>query len=204
MGSNLELNKDDQFIFGIDVSGSMQERDAGGLTRIEACKEAAISLIREASKWDEDGVDVLTFGHQIKHLGAITADKAEELIKPLKATEASTDTAGLIRKAYELHVAKASSDQTVLFIVTDGEPNDEAAVITEIRRIAKEQEAEKEVFSIGFLTVGNIAPSLQAFLTKLDDTLDAKDKNGNPIDIVDVKELAGIDFVTAFAGAIGD
>lgn len=205
MGSNLELNRGDQFIYALDVSGSMQETDAGGgMSRIEAAKEQAITLVREASKWDEDGVDLLTFGHQVKHLGAVTAEKAEEIIRGLKANEASTDTAGVIRAAFELHTKKASDDQTVLFVVTDGEPADQGAVISEIRRIAKTQETSKEVFSISFLTVGKRGSALEAFLTKLDDALDAKDKNGAPIDIVDVKELAGIDFVSAFAGAIGD
>lgn len=202
--SNLELNKGDQFIFGVDVSASMQTKDVGGQSRIEALKEQVITFIGEAAKYDPDGVDVVTFGSKITHLGALTAAEAKDKIAPLKASEMSTDTAGLIRKAWTLHQDKASSDQTVLFIATDGEPNDREAVKNEIRAIAKQQEADKEVFSISFLTVGTIDPGLQSFLTELDDTLNAQDKNGAAIDIVDVKALAEVDFETAFSGAVHD
>jgi Mg-chelatase subunit ChlD len=202
--SNLELNKGDQFIFGVDVSASMQTKDVGGQSRIEALKEQVITFIGEASKYDEDGVDVITFGQKITHLGALTAAQAKDAIAPLKATEVSTDTAGLIRKAWDLHKAKGSSDQTVLFIATDGEPNDREAVKAALRDCAKQQEADKEVFSVSFLTVGTIDSGLQSFLTELDDTLNAKDKNGADIDIVDVKALSEVDFETAFGGAVHD
>jgi Mg-chelatase subunit ChlD len=204
MGSNLELNKGDQFIFGVDVSASMQTADVNGTSRIEALKEQVITFIGEASKYDPDGVDVITFGQKITHLGALTADQAKDAISKLKANEAMTDTAGLIRKAWTLHQDKASEDQTVLFIATDGEPSDAVAVKDELRAIAKMQTADNEVFSVSFLTVGKISSTLQAFLTELDDTLDAKDKNGNPIDIVDVKALAEVDFLSAFVGAVND
>jgi Mg-chelatase subunit ChlD len=204
MGSNLELNRGDQFIFGVDVSASMQTKDVGGTSRIEALKEQVIAFIGEASKYDPDGVDVITFGQKITHLGALTAEQAKDAITPLKANEAMTDTAGLIRKAWTLHQDKKSEDQTVLFIATDGEPSDQDAVKTELRAIAKQQTADNEVFSVSFLTVGVLSPSLSAFLTELDDTLNAKDKNGEPIDIVDVKALADVDFLSAFVGAVND
>lgn len=204
MGSNYELNKGDQFIFGVDVSASMQTKDVNGASRIEALKEQVITFIGEASKYDPDGVDVITFGQKITHLGALTAEEAKTRIAALTANEAMTDTAGLIRKAWELHTAKASEDQTVLFIATDGEPSDQEAVKTALREIAGQQTADKEVFSVSFLTVGNISASLQAFLTELDDTLNAKDKNGADIDIVDVKALSEVDFLTAFVGAVND
>jgi hypothetical protein len=204
MGSNYELDQGDQFIFGIDVSASMQTADVGRKSRIEALKEKVVVFIKEASKYDPDGVDVLTFGQYVKHLGAVTADEAEKLITPLKANEMATDTAALIAKAYELFTAKASPDNTVLFIATDGAPSDRNAVKSEIRRIAKLQDAGNENFSISFLTVGEIDAGLQSFLTELDDDLKAVDKNGNPIDIVDVKAFADVDFMSAFAGALND
>jgi Mg-chelatase subunit ChlD len=204
MGSNYELNQGDQFIFGVDVSLSMKTKDVKGMSRIDALKEQVITFIGEASKYDPDGVDVITFGQNVTHLGALTAAQAKDAIAPLQASEPSTDTAGLIRKAWELHTAKKGEDQTVLFIATDGEPNSRSAVKEEIRKIAAQQEADNETFSISFLTVGTIDSGLQSFLTELDDTLNAKDKNGADIDIVDVKALNDIDFMTAFVGAVHD
>ncbi len=193
----LELNKGDNFIFAIDVSGSMALRDCpGNSTRIEFLKEKVITFAREASNWDEDGIDVLTFGHQVLAFQGVTADKAAELIGGFKANESSTATAAVIQKAYELH-KKGAYAQTVLFVATDGEPSDRNAVREVIRSIASEIKDEHE-FAISFLTVGVIDAALQSFLTELDDTLKAK------YDIVDVKALTDVDFVAAFAGALND
>ncbi|MEI7578597.1 MAG: VWA domain-containing protein [bacterium] len=201
--SNLELNKGDNFIFGVDVSGSMQTNDCpNGLSRIEFLKEKTIQFANEASKYDEDGIDVLAFGHQITSYRGITAEKASEVIGSFKANEMSTNTAELIKQAYLLHKTSGKDggrkEQTVLFVATDGEPNDQEAVKKAIIDITLDVLDERE-FNISFLTVGNISPALKAFLTSLDDDL-----KGAKYDIVDVKTLEEVDFISAFAGALND
>jgi Mg-chelatase subunit ChlD len=197
VANNLELNEGDNFIFGVDVSGSMGTSDCpGGMSRIEFLKEKVIQFTNEASKYDSDGIDIITFGHAITPYKGVTADKAKELIGGFKATEASTDTAGLIRKAYEMHKT-GGYEQTVLFIATDGAPKSMEEVKTVIRDIASNVKDPRE-FSISILTVGKIDPALRDFLTTLDDDLKAKH------DIVDVKELESVDFMTAFVGATND
>lgn len=195
--SNLELNKGDNFIFGIDVSGSMQTKDCPGNTsRIEFLKENVITFAKEASKWDEDGIDIIPFGETAKPQKGVSAENAATIIGALKATHGMTDTAALIREAYSLH-QQGGYKQTVLFVATDGEPSDRGAVKEEIRKIAANLKDEHE-FAISILTVGNIDPGLRDFLTELDDTLNAK------FDIVDVKALTEVDFMTAFSGALHD
>lgn len=197
-GNNLELNEGDNFYFGLDVSGSMASQDCpGGLSRIQFSKEKAIQFANEASKYDTDGITVLTFGHQVKVYDGISADKAGEIIGKLSADEAATDTAALIRKAWELHKA-GKYEQSVLFVVTDGDPTDKAAVKQAIIDITNSVTDERE-FNISFLTVGNISSSLSAYLTSLDDDL-----KGAKYDIVDVKTLEEVNFLTAFAGALND
>lgn len=196
--NNLELNTGDNFIFGVDVSGSMATADCpGGLTRIQFLKEKTIQFAREASKYDTDGIDVLAFGHQVTPYQGVTGDKASDIIGGLKANESATMTHLLIQKAWELHKA-GKYEQTVLFVATDGEPSDREAVKKTIVEITQKIEDEKE-FKISFLTVGTIAPSLQTFLTGLDDDL-----KGAKHDIVDVKRLEEVDFMQAFAGALND
>jgi len=195
--NQFELNKGDNFIFGVDTSGSMTLTDCpGGLPRIEFLKEKVITFAKEASKWDEDGIDILTFGHKITTYKGVTAEKAEQLISGFQANEGSTDTAGLIREAYKLHKAGGYA-QTVLFVATDGAPADREAVKEVIRTIAAEVKDPKE-FKISILTVGNIDSALEAFLTELDDNLKAKH------DIVDRKALTDVDFMQAFMGALND
>lgn len=196
--SNLELNKGDNFIFGCDVSASMGATDTPtGASRIDYLKEKIQLFIGEAGKYDEDGIDVITFGHSINHIAGVTPDKASEIVSRLKATEMSTDTAGLINKAYAVHKA-GGYEQTVLFVATDGEPSDKAAVQSAIVEITKDLKEEHE-FAISFLTVGKRTPALEAFLTSLDDDL-----KGAKYDIVDVKTLEEVDFIQAFAGALHD
>jgi Mg-chelatase subunit ChlD len=196
--SQLELNKGDNFIFGLDVSASMGAKDCpGGLSRIEYSKEKTILFTNEASKWDEDGIDLITFGHAVNLLPNVNAQKAADTIGALKANEGSTDTAGVIAAAYKRHKDTASK-QTVFFLITDGEPNDRNAVKKVITDISNGLADEHE-FAISFLTVGNIAPELESFLTALDDDL-----KGAKHDIVDVKKLEDVDFMAAFAGALHD
>lgn len=199
--SNLELNKGDQFIFAVDVSGSMGATDTpSGQSRIEFSKEQTKTFIGEASKYDEDGVDVLTFGHQVLHLGALNVEKAGEIITGLKANEGSTDTAGVLAKAFELANAKRQAGETnniVVFVITDGEPNDREAVKQVICKQAETQ-TNGEDLGIIFLTVGKIDAGLRSFLDDLDDNLNAK------FDIVDVKDLHEVNFVEAFLGAVND
>lgn len=196
--SQLELNKGDNFIFAIDVSASMQATDTpSGQQRIEYLKEKVNTFVAEAAKWDTDGIDVVTFGHAVKTFQGVTAEKAKEIIDPLKASEGSTDTAGAIDAAWKLHKANGSK-QSVLFLATDGEPNDQDKVFKTIADITQQLTDEHE-FAISFLTVGQPGDGLKAFLTKLDDALP-----GAKHDIVDVKALEEVDFMAAFAGALHD
>lgn len=196
--SNFELNKGDNFIFGVDVSGSMANTDCpNGLSRIEYLKEKTIQFAVEASKWDEDGIDILSFGHNITPYLGVTAAKASEIISKFKANEGMTDTASLIKAAYKLH-KDGKKEQTVLFVATDGAPSDQEAVKKAIIDITLDVADERE-FCISFLTVGKIDDALKSFLTALDDDL-----KGAKYDIVDVKTLEEIDFMSAFMGALND
>lgn len=196
--STFELNKGDNFIFGVDVSASMQAKDCpGGLARIEFLKETVIAFTGEACKWDDDGIDVITFGQKVTAFKNITAEKAKELIGGFKANEGMTDTAAAIRAAYQLHT-DGGYTQTVFFLATDGEPADREAVKKAIVDISNGLKNEHE-FAISILTVGNVDPGLRAFLNALDDDL-----KGAKNDIVDVKALEEVDFMAAFAGALHD
>lgn len=196
--NNLELHVGDNFIFGVDVSGSMENNDCpGGLTRIEYLKEKTTQFAVEASKYDPDGIDVLTFGHQVTVFEKVTAEKAASLIAGFKATECATQTHLLINKAWELHKA-GGYEQSVLFIATDGDPTDKEAVKKAIIDITNQVNDERE-FNISFLTVGVVTSALSKYLVGIDDDL-----KGAKYDIVDVKPLEEVDFMTAFIGALND
>ncbi len=206
--SKYEINENDQFIALLDVSASMNEteKSLGGLTRIKGGLESFGSLIKEASKFDKDGVDFVTFGQEVKHLGAITADQVDSVLGKIRATEGMTNTHLAIKKAWELHQAKGSTENTIVFVATDGAPSDRSALTAQLKSIAAQQKAGDERFSVSFLIVPNLAEApadLQAYITELDD-VPMKDADGNDIDFIDKQDLAGITFVAAAAGAIND
>lgn len=195
--SNLELNQGDNFIFAVDVSGSMETRDCpGDLTRIQYLKEKVIAFANEASKYDPDGIDVLTFGHTVTHYPGIDDARAKDVVGKLRANEGATNTHSVIADAYALH-RDGQYKQTVLFVATDGSPSVPHLVKEVILDITKKLKDEHE-FAISFLTVGAIDPALRHFLDSLDDL------KGAPHDIVDVKSLEEVDFMTAFIGALHD
>lgn len=199
--NNLELNVGDQFIFALDVSRSMGVKDCpGGKSRIEFCKESAKLFATEADKYDPDGADYFTFGSAVTPYLNRTKDQAIALIDGIEANEGATETAQVIeaawKRAQELR-ANGCTDNIVLMIVTDGAPSDPEAVKTVIRGIA-DSLTNGEEFGMIFLTVGQIDDALKAFLTDLDDNLNAKH------DIVDVKDFMSVNFAQAFDGATHD
>ena len=194
--SNLELNKGDNFIFLFDVSGSMSATDTpSGATRIDYLKEKLRTFVEEAGKYDDDGIDLITFGHAVTVKPKLTPANAGSVIAALQANESATATDKAIAKAYEMHKA-GGYEQTVVFVATDGAPSDKNAVKEVIRGIAAELKDE-HAFALSFLLVGK-DQGIRAFTKELDDDLKAKH------DIVDVKELDEVDFIGAFAGALHD
>lgn len=198
--NNLELNKGDDFIVGLDISGSMQATDCPGNTsRITYAIESFKTFAKEASKWDTDGVSLYAFGARVHEFPDVNADKIDEVASKLARLplEGMTRTDLVISAAYNEHVAR-KNEQTVLFLFTDGTPSDETATLKAVADITNKVKDERE-FNIAFITVGERSSELDAFLKKLDDGVP-----GAKFDIVDVKKLEEVDFYAAFEGALND
>lgn len=194
--NNFELNKGDQFIVGLDISGSIQAGDCpGNSTRFGYVMETMKVFIAEAAKWDPDGVSFYAFNNALQAFPdmASVAD-IEAKIATLKPG-GGTGTHLAIKAAYAEHKAK-KSEQTFLLLFTDGEPTDPAAVQKAIVDITQDVRDEKE-FRIAILTVGQRSPALNAWLTDLDDNLP-----GAKYDIVKVDRLEDVNFDQAVANAI--
>lgn len=195
--SNLELNKGDQFIIGLDISGSMGTSDCpGGMTRINYTLETVKVFVREAAKWDPDGVSFYPFGATVHAFPDLQPDDIDSKLVGIKL-EGATMTHLAVARAYAEHKAK-NNEQTFFMIFTDGEPSDPDALKKAIIDITTDVKDEKE-FRIAFLTVGIRSAGLDAYLTALDDDL-----KGAKYDIVDVKKLEDVDFMAAVNGALTD
>lgn len=198
--NNLELNKGDDFIIGLDISASMQAADCpGGLTRTNYAMEQLRTFVKEASKWDTDGVSIYGFGVDVHAFPDVAEANLDATVDKVRALpyEGATMTHKVIEAAWQEHKQR-NNEQTVLMLFTDGEPSDPAAVESIISSITHEMKDERE-FNIAFITVGQRSPSLDAYLQKLDDALTSA-----KYDIVDVKRLEEVDFYKAFDGALND
>lgn len=196
---NLELNKGDQFIIGLDISGSMGSTDTpGSMSRYLYSLETLKTFVREAAKWDPDGVSFYLFGAKLQAFRDLKPEEIDSKLKGIKL-EGATMTHLAIDAAYAEHKDK-KNEQTFFMLFTDGEPSDPDAVRQSIIKITNDVKDEKE-FRIAFITVGNRSPELDAWLTALDDTLT---QSGAKYDIVDVKKLEDVDFMAAVDGALND
>ena len=192
----VELNEGDDFIFLLDVSGSMGMSDTPtGQSRYDFAKEKAVIFCHEAAKYDTDGISIFRFGHQVTKFSDITTDKIDSAFAG-GPNEMATDTAAALKAAWDEHVER-KNEQTFVIVVTDGSPSSKDAVKQTIVDITHKVKHEKE-FRITFLQVGKDT-GVAAFLSALDDDL-----KGAKYDIVDCKRLEDVSFMAAVAGAMND
>lgn len=195
--NNLELNKGDQFIIGLDISASMQANDCpGNLSRFNYALETCKLFVREANKWDPDGISFYPFGAICHAYRDLQPDEIDTKIAALKF-EGATMTHLAIDAAYAEHKEKGN-EQTFFLLFTDGEPSDHDAVKNSIIKITNDVKDEKE-FRIGFITVGVRPASLEQYLTDLDDNLKSA---GAKYDIVSVNRLEDVDFMGEVMSAL--
>lgn len=195
-GNKFELNKGDQFIIGLDISGSMQAQDCpGNSSRFSYVLETMKVFVAEAAKWDPDGVSFYAFNNSVQEFRDVaTVEEINQKIGALKVG-GGTRTDLAISEAYREHKEKGS-EQTFFMVFTDGEPSEPELVKQAIIAITNDVKDEKE-FRIQFLTVGQRSASLDQWLSDLDDHLD-----GAKYDIVEIEKLEDVNFEQAVANAI--
>jgi Mg-chelatase subunit ChlD len=199
--THYELNKGDQFIVAIDNSGSMNFKGdvPKGMTRSEYAKSFTSNLIKEAIKYDPDGVDIIIFDSSIRTFEGVTEQNLEQVLSVVNPS-GSTATADALKVARQLTDKKLQAgekENIVTLVITDGVPNDKEAVKTVLRDWAGSLPDGEQV-GVSFLIVGTPDETTVAFFTEIDDNLNAAH------DIVDVKRLDEVNLEMAFAGAIHD
>ena len=195
-------------IIAIDKSGSMANAGAHGKSRWEEAQETVLALAKKADTFDTDGITVIPFANTHKVYNGVTADKVAQVFAE-NEPNGGTDTASVLSTIFAAYqdAKKVLQDQAkpiLVVVVTDGEPNDREAVKTVLREFAKgltdNGAGDTDEAGILFLQVGN-DPQAKAFLTELDDSLNAR------FDIVDTKtmdELEGISLTDALLQALDD
>ena len=172
----------------VDKSGSMGDRVSGSnsKTRWEYAQESTLALARQAEKTDADGITVVPFSNSYKVYENTTAAKVQQVFAE-NSPMGGTDTAAALQNRLDAHFARRAAGltkSTCILVLTDGEPNDRAAVKRCIIEATKQMGADEEL-AISFVQIGDDA-SAKSFLEELDDTLQGA---GAKFDIVDTLNI---------------
>lgn len=180
----------------LDRSGSMDERDCDNQTRYNFCQEKLRAFVPAAVTSAYGSKVILILFNSGTH--TVDVKTADEVTKAmiLYRTGGSTATHLALEAAWKL----ATPDvPTMVFLVTDGHPDDEKAVDKEIISITQRM-TRPEDFRIMLLTVGQKDQHLEEWLEHLDNDLGP---SGARFDIVGQNALEQVDFQEAAAELIG-
>ena len=179
----------------VDKSASMNTADMpNGKTRWEYAAEYAKGVVKEVSEFDDDGMEVAWFNNSVDSTDGVTGDTFGEEWD-LRSPRGGTVLAPGLKWGLDLHFAQKAAGEkrpTLFIVITDGEPQDAKSdsarvIIDAANRIDKDSE-----LAILFLQIGN-DPDATAFLTSLDDDLQA---GGATYDIVDRKSIEDVAVLT--------
>lgn len=186
----------------VDRSGSMGGSAKGFSTRWAAAKELAIGIATLAAQVDDDGITLIQFGGQFQAsrdvIDGVTDAVAVEKIFTDHQPAGSTPLSDALEAAFAKKFA--SGKKAIILVITDGEPNDPAAVKNSILGAARKLNDASEIRII-FLQVGDDAGAAK-YLDDLDNHL-----SGAKFDIVNAITFKDADGLTAddlFARAIED
>lgn len=173
----------------IDRSGSMANNDMpGGKTRWSVARESTFAVAAKCAEFDPDGLTVYLFNNRPKRFENTTAQKVLQLFEEYEPA-GGTNLAGALDDALGSYFQRRSAGQArpqgeIFVVVTDGEPDDQRAVMKTIIEASKKLTRADEI-GISFLQVGNDAGATR-FLKALDDELT---RAGAKFDIVDTMTL---------------
>lgn len=191
-----------EYVLLLDSSGSMTSTGASGKSLWDEAKEGTLAFANKVAALDPDGIDVGFFASNVKLHENVTPDKVETIFQE-RDPFGTTATDKALSEVFKKWRAKGKKNTTVL-VITDGEPNDQAAVEREIIGVTKEMTADEQL-AISFLQIGN-DPGAKNFLQHLDDGLE---KKGAKFDVVDTKsfseiEESGMSLTEVLQAAIND
>ena len=171
------VNLKRDYVLAVDASSSMGMPLPNGQTRWAAVAEAAFGLAQAVEKLDPDGIEVYTFASKIREFGNATAVTVAEIFNNNEPF-GSTNLAGLLN---EVLLKKWQPEVPLtLLVITDGQPDDKAAVAQAIVAATKKMSLDEQL-AITFVQIGN-DPGATSFLKFLDDELMGM---GAKFDVVD-------------------
>ena len=183
--NSMRYHTERDYVVIVDKSGSMNAKDRCSKTgatrrRWDNARNAIEAVVAKACEHDEDGITLFLFSGDFVKFDNVDSPNRVIDIFSQNGPKGSTNLTGVLHAAFTDHFKKVSQNDkkpTTILVITDGQPNDEASVITTIQN-ASNAIARDEDLSITFIQIGD-DPYAEKFLKRLDDELDCK------FDIVD-------------------
>ncbi len=141
----------------IDKSGSMSKEDCkGGKSRWQFGQEQVLNIARSVCKIDKDGIGVTMFNNDVKSYDGVTDAKVETVFGE-NSPGGGTETAKALKQRLDSYFERKAAGPTknlALLVYTDGEPNDQQAVVNVIVEATKKMDRDEEI-AIQFIQVGS-------------------------------------------------
>jgi uncharacterized protein YegL len=191
----------------IDKSGSMGTTDMpGGRSRWDAMQEATVAVARRCEQFDPDGITVYLFASRFKRYDNVTSAKVAQIFRENEPM-GSTALDAVLQNAFDNFFQRKASGQLkpngdLWVVVTDGEPNDQRAVMKVIIEATRKMTRDEEL-GLSFIQIGK-DPLATRFLKVLDDELVRAGAKFDICDTVTMDDMEDVPLNEILLGAIDD
>jgi uncharacterized protein with von Willebrand factor type A (vWA) domain len=190
----------------IDRSGSMAIKDQpGGRSRWAAARESAHALAARCEELDPDGITLYVFGSRFRRYDNVTAERVGQVFVENEPA-GGTDLAGVLAHAFGSYFdrkrAGGAPDGETIVVVTDGEPDDQKAVMKTIVDATRRLDRDEEL-GVSLIQVGQ-DPLANRFLKALDDDLVRVGARFDICDTITLDEMEDLSLTEVLLRAIHD
>lgn len=217
MTVNREILKNRDYTLIIDKSGSMAITDDDDekvkneletKTRWELMQESTIALTSKCEKLDPDGITLYTFSDSFQCFTNVTTRKVVEIFED-EEPFGNTNLVKVLKVALDDYFQRKANGQSkpngeTILVVTDGKPDDQAAVVRVIGEATQKMDRDEEL-AISFIQIGKDKEATE-YLKFLDDQLEAKGAKFDIVDTITIKEIVekGLTLTEVLLRAITD
>ncbi|NEQ96954.1 MAG: VWA domain-containing protein [Cyanothece sp. SIO2G6] len=203
--TSILMNRDYTLI--LDKSGSMSASDQpNGQTRWQAVQESTLAVARKIEQLDPDGITVYTFAGRFKRYDNVTADKVKQIFlenDPMGTTNLTDVLKDTFQSYFQRKAAGEAQEQgETVIVITDGAPNDPAAVVRTIVDATQRMEKDEEL-AVTFFQIGNDSGATE-FLKALDDQLQDVGAKFDICDAVTFEDMENYSIMELLMKAIED
>jgi uncharacterized protein with von Willebrand factor type A (vWA) domain len=189
----------------IDKSGSMSTPDQrGGRSRWSTAQESAMAFAAKCEKLDPDGITLYLFSGRFKRFENINSLKVNQLFQEYEPS-GSTDLAGVLQHATDAYFQRKTTGKArpeTILVVTDGEPDDQRAVMKVIVEASRKLQRDEEL-AISLIQIGGDANATR-FLKVLDSDLTKAGAKFDICDTVTADEMEDMSLSEILMQAIAD